>query len=61
MTIRALEQVSETKILSNPKILITNNEEARIHVGDTVPYIISTTSGTGDNAITSEDVRFVDG
>jgi len=29
-------------------------------VGDTVPYIISTTSGTGENAITSEDVRFVD-
>jgi type II secretory pathway component GspD/PulD (secretin) len=58
--IRALEQVSDTKILSNPRILVTNKEEARIHIGDTVPYIISTTSGTGDNAITSEDVRFVD-
>lgn len=60
VTIRALKQVSDTKILSNPKILVTNNEEAKIHIGDTVPYIISTTSGTGDNAITSEDVRFVD-
>lgn len=60
LTIRALEQVSDTKILSNPKLLVTNNEEAKIHIGDTVPYIISTTSGTGDNAITSEDVRFVD-
>ncbi len=59
-TVRSLEQVSDTKILSNPTVLITNNEEAKIHVGDTVPYIISTTSGTGDNAITSEDVRFVD-
>lgn len=59
-TIRAMEQVSDTKIISNPQILVTNNEEARIHIGDTVPYIISTTSGTGDNAITSEDVRFVD-
>ncbi len=59
-TLRALKQVSETKILSNPKILVTNNEEAKIHIGDTVPYIISTTSGTGDNAITSEDVRFID-
>ncbi len=57
--IRALKQVNDTKILSNPKILVTNNQEAKIHVGDTVPYIISTTSGTGDNAITSEDVRFV--
>lgn len=59
-SLRALEQVSDTKILSNPKILVVSNEEARIHIGDTVPYIISTTSGTGDSAITSEDVRFVD-
>ena len=59
-TIRSLEQVSETRILSNPKILVTNKQDAKIHIGDTVPYIISTTSGTGDNAITSEDVRFVD-
>ncbi|OGX08192.1 MAG: hypothetical protein A2Z88_03370 [Omnitrophica WOR_2 bacterium GWA2_47_8] len=60
MFLRSLKQVSDTKILSSPKLLVTNNEEAKIHVGDTVPYIISTTSGTGDNAITSEDVRFVD-
>ncbi len=60
LAIRALKQVSDTKILSNPKLLVTNNQEAKIHIGDTVPYIISTTSGTGDNAITSEDVRFVD-
>ncbi len=60
MSIRALKQVSDTKILSNPRLLVVNNEESKIHIGDTVPYIISTTSGTGDNAITSEDVRFVD-
>ncbi len=60
MSVRAMKQVSETKILSNPKLLVVNKEEAKIHIGDTVPYIISTTSGTGDNAITSEDVRFVD-
>lgn len=60
LAIRALKQVSNTRILSNPKILVTNNEEAKIHVGDTVPYIISTTSGTGENAITSEAVEFVD-
>jgi len=59
-SLRALKQVADTRILSNPRLLVTNNEEAKIHVGDTVPYIISTTSGTGDNAITSEDVRFVD-
>ncbi len=58
--IRALKQVSDTKILSTPQILVTNNEEAKIHIGDTVPYIVATTNGTGENAITSDDVRFVD-
>ncbi len=58
--LRALKQVSDTKLVANPKLLVTNQEEAKIHVGDTVPYIVSTTSGTGDNAIHSEDVRFVD-
>jgi type II secretory pathway component GspD/PulD (secretin) len=59
-TLRAMDGVSDTKILSSPQILAVNNEESRIHIGDTVPYIISTVSGTGDNAITSEDVRFID-
>lgn len=58
--VQALHQVSDTKILSSPQILVTNNEEAKIHIGDTVPYIVSTTNGTGDNAIRSEDVRFID-
>ena len=58
--LRAQQQVSDTKILSSPQILVTNNEEAKIHIGNTVPYIVSTTNGTGSNAITSDDVRFVD-
>jgi len=58
--LRAQQQVSDTKILSSPQILVTNNEEAKIHIGDTVPYIVATTNGTGQNAITSDDVRFVD-
>jgi len=58
--LRAEQQVSDTKILSTPQILVTNNEEAKIHIGDTVPYIVATTNGTGENAITSDDVRFVD-
>lgn len=58
--LRLMDVVSDTKILSNPQIIAVNNEEAHIHIGDTVPYIISTVSGTGENAITSEDVRFID-
>lgn len=59
-SLQALQEVSDTKILSSPQILVTNNEEAKIHIGDTVPYIVSTINGTGDNAIKSEDVRFID-
>lgn len=59
LSIRALQSVSDTKILSSPQILVTNNEEAKIHIGDTVPYIVSTTVGTA-NPVTSEEVRFVD-
>jgi len=37
------------KTLSTPQILVANNEEAKIHIGDTVPYVVAT-----------NDVRFVD-
>ncbi len=59
LAVRASQGVSDTKILSSPQILVTNNEEAKIHIGDTVPYIIATTVGTA-NPVTSEDVRFID-
>ncbi|MDD3375614.1 MAG: secretin N-terminal domain-containing protein [Candidatus Omnitrophica bacterium] len=59
-TIRALKQVNDTKILSNPRLLVTNGQEAKIHIGDTIPYIITTSTITGDNESISEDVRFVD-
>ncbi len=59
VALRSLQSVSDTKIISSPQILVTNNEEAKIHIGDTVPYIISTTVGTAD-PVTSEDVRFID-
>jgi len=51
---------SSSRVLSTPQILVANNEKARIHIGDTVPYIVATTNGTGKNAITSNDVHFVD-
>ncbi|MEI7998223.1 MAG: secretin N-terminal domain-containing protein [Candidatus Omnitrophota bacterium] len=58
--VRSLQQVRDTKNLSSPQILVNNNEEAKIHIGDTVPYLVSTTNGTGDTAVTSDDVRFID-
>jgi type II secretory pathway component GspD/PulD (secretin) len=58
--LKATHKISSSKILSNPQILITNNEEAKIHIGETVPYIVTTTNGAGDTKSFSEDVRFID-
>lgn len=58
--IQLLEGVSESKIISSPKILAANNEEAKIHVGDSVPYISTTATGGGDNAFRIENPRFID-
>lgn len=59
--IEALRVIGETKILSSPRIMALNNQEARILVGTKEAYITSTTSqaGTG-STITSQTVNFVD-
>ena len=44
--LKMLEQVSETKVLANPSITVENNKEAKIHVGDKLAYVTTTTIGT---------------
>ncbi|MFT7638124.1 MAG: type IV pilus assembly protein PilQ [Candidatus Omnitrophota bacterium] len=58
--INALEQVIDTKTIATPRLMVTNNEEAQIHIGDTIPYVTSTTTGTGDTATVSEEINFID-
>lgn len=58
--IMALKQVSDTKTLANPTILVTNEEEARIHIGDKLAYVTTTTIGTGADQTTNEEVHFID-
>jgi len=58
--IRALKQVSQTKILANPRITVLNGEEAKINIGDRVPYVVTTTTGTGTNVTVSEEIIFID-
>ncbi|MBI5781761.1 MAG: type IV pilus secretin PilQ [Rhodocyclales bacterium] len=48
------EVTGKSRILSNPKIMTANNIEARIAVGDEIPY--TTTSTVGN--MTSQDVQF---
>lgn len=49
-----------TKVLSTPRIVVLNNQEAKILVGTKDAYITSTTSEVGESAVTSQSVNFVD-
>lgn len=60
LRIQALEQVQDTRTIASPRLMVTNNEEAQIHIGDTIPYVTSTTTGTGDTATVSEEINFID-
>ncbi|MDD5195106.1 MAG: secretin N-terminal domain-containing protein [Candidatus Omnitrophica bacterium] len=56
-----LRTIGDTKILSSPRIMALNNQEAKILVGTKDAYITSTTSQSGTGtAITSQAVNFVD-
>jgi TonB family protein len=57
----ALRVIGETKILSSPRIMVLNNQEAKILVGTKDAYITSTTSQAGSGStITSQSVNLVD-
>ncbi len=60
LQIQDLEGLSDSRILSSPRILATNNEEAKFHVGDSVPYVSTSTTGSGDTAFVIENPRFID-
>ncbi len=53
--------IGDTKILSSPRIMALNNQEAKILVGTKDAYITSTTSQSGTGStVTSQSVNFVD-
>ena len=54
-----LATLGETRLLSNPKIAVVNNQEANIHVGRQEAYITSTTTAGQTTTTTAEDVTFV--
>ena len=60
LKIRALKQVVNSRVIARPRLMVTNNQEANIHIGDTIPYVTSTTTGTGDTATVSEQINFID-
>jgi TonB family protein len=56
-----LRTIGEVNVLSSPRVIALNNQEAKIHVGVRDAYITSTTSqgGTGTTVV-SQAVNFVD-
>ena len=57
---RYLETVGQTKIISNPRILVTENQESRIHVGTREAYVTTTTTTGQTTTTTAEEVQFID-
>ncbi len=53
--LQALQTDSNVNILSTPNILTTDNEEAKIFVGENVPFLKSTAQTTGGTPIVSVD------
>lgn len=56
---RALQSSSDVNVLSTPQILTTNNQKAKIVVGQEVPFVTSTSQTTGaltQRNISREDV-----
>lgn len=57
----ALRVIGQTKILSSPRLMVLNNQEARILVGTKDAYITSTLSqGSSGQIVTAQSVNFVD-
>jgi len=56
-----LQTIGDVKVLSSPRIMALNNQEAKIHVGTKDAYITSSTSQAGvGTAVTAQSVNFVD-
>lgn len=55
-----LETFGDIRILSSPRILALNNQEAKILVGTKDVYLTSSVSEVGESAVTTQTVNFVD-
>ncbi len=57
LAISLRKQDGRTNVLANPRIRVKNREKARIHIGDKVPVITTTTTATG---FVAESVTYLD-
>mgnify|MGYP000361130383 CR=1 FL=1 len=57
---RYLDTIGETRIISKPRLLVTENQQAQIHVGTREAFITTTTTTGTSTATTAEEVQFID-
>lgn len=57
LVVNLKNQNGRTNILANPRIRVKNREKAKVHIGDKVPVITTTATGTG---FVSESVNYLD-
>ena len=61
LLIEALDTIGLTEILSSPSIAAVNNQEAKILVGSSEPYVTSTTTTPATGATTTaESINFIE-
>lgn len=58
ITLKALQKSSDTSIISSPRIIAVDNEEAKILIGSSEPYEVTYYDSEG--RITSSDLKFID-
>ena len=58
--VKYLQTLGNTQVLSNPKLAVVNNQEARIHIGERQAYVTTTTTTGQTTSTVSEEVTFVD-
>ncbi|MCD6460031.1 hypothetical protein J7L67_05140, partial [bacterium] len=60
IVMRLLKRLGKTKILSEPRITVMNNEEAQIQVGTDEPFVTSSTTKNSSTDTIAEDIQFID-
>lgn len=58
--LKFLQTLGKTQILSNPKLAVIDNQEAKIHIGERQAYVTTTTTTGQTTSTVSEEVTFVD-
>ncbi len=57
---RFLQTLGKTRVMSNPRLLVVENQEARIHVGSREAFVTTTTTTGQTTSTTAEEVQFID-